>query len=987
MGGSSKGGGSSSASYNYYASILIGIGEGPLDALVSILEDAKEIWHGPLSFAGASNPALITIPDRGRLWLRWGTADQVVSPRLALFDDHPPYADQAGIEADDFLLGLERATSPNWEFVCSRKAKQTLVTGSAAALDGNGQCNLVAFIAELATSATGLALPPEKFYGPSWQAVADALNTDDMRSLFAISPLLTQQTAFRDLLTSLGQAAQIWARRRDDGTIELGWWTPPTDVSGLPLFTADDLTEDLEYDTSDMEGLPVAYTIGFTDSTQLYKADSERVPDLAAIRVTPVPPADENIDHPEIMLRAQARRYVTEYMRQRRGGALTGTAKLRRSKAISVRPGDYFRLDIDTIPGGAGLAQLMRCIGRTFGPTGPVSLEFQSEPGSAPVPFSPAWGDNTPVAPPAVPPIYAVREISLPPDAGEEPTITPLAVRPADDAIGAQMLYDDDLEAGTFAALGSFSGFALPVRLAQALAADGATARVSTFAAFGDGSRADRERWLLETGAGAGEAEARDDTLLLVLVKKNPATGAIVTAGNLHYVEVCSVRSISLVSADTWDLGILRGRLNTVALGFSAGSFPDDWSNYEGWIIQRASMARFNHGDFVGLTIAGAAGYFRYRPYTRFGSYDPAIAHEAGLQATDDWTTWPFIWPSGFLVAVSDYVEYVFCRSATQPTTPTGDGIPAEWYDLPPAGTDQCWMSSAPKRAGISLAAWATPQAWGDDVQYSADGAMSWHPVYVDGDKYYETRSAGGAWSTPIRFAGEDATRYWMVALGGVKKNSSGAFVPASITPSALQQTGTDAVLAYSGRFIIEDSPDGSTWTTRYTSSADESSHTFAPTAGSVAVRVSLYLAGGTTAMVDRQIVPITADGSNGSNGTNGSNGVAVLGTTTGSGSGTGGGSPVATGISVTVTTSDIVNILVAGTLTNNSGYAATCSAIVCVDGSQVGVSFSAYLANGASTSMTIVATPSVSAGSHVIAIYVAGPPGTISASATLTAQ
>jgi len=115
-----------------------------------------------------------------------------------------------------------------------------------------------------------------------------------------------------------------------DGTTT-GRWTPPTDVSGLPLFTADDLTEDLEYDTSDMEGLPVAYTIGFTDSTQLYKADSERVPDLAAIQVTPVPPADENIDHPEIMLRAQARRYVTEYMRQRRGGALTGTAKHRLS--------------------------------------------------------------------------------------------------------------------------------------------------------------------------------------------------------------------------------------------------------------------------------------------------------------------------------------------------------------------------------------------------------------------------------------------------------------------------------------------------------------------------------------------------------------------------------------------------------------------------------------------------------------------------------
>ncbi|MFA5265798.1 MAG: phage tail protein, partial [Opitutaceae bacterium] len=450
MGSSKSSSSSGSSSYDYFGTILIGLGEGPLDALVSIIEDGKEIWHGPLLRNGATQPSLITIADRGNLRLYWGTSDQPANALLATFETHISYKDRAYIVAEDFLLGRERTNSPNWEFIARRAPRQSLVTGTAAALDANGQANLVAFAAELVTSPTGLGLPLNRFYAPSWQAVADAIDTTDLRSLLACSPLLTSREKVRTLFERFGEIAQIWARRRDsDGLIELGRWLPPEDLDTLPLITADDFTDDLEFDTTDMDMLPTEYTIEFTDGERMHKASSERVPDLAAGRLA-VEAIAENISHPEITRRDQARRVVAEYMRQRRGGALQGTIQVRRSKGRPICPGDYFRLDIDTIPDGGGLAQLVRCLGRSFGPTGPIALEFCSEPASAPVPFAHAWVDAVPEELPAVPPLYYQRSISLPQAAGDAPTLTVLAARPADDVTGLEVLYDNDLGAGTY---------------------------------------------------------------------------------------------------------------------------------------------------------------------------------------------------------------------------------------------------------------------------------------------------------------------------------------------------------------------------------------------------------------------------------------------------------------------------------------------------------------------------------------------------------
>ena len=147
-------------------------------------------------------------------------------------------------------------------------------------------------------------------------------------------------------------------------------------------------------------------------------------------------------------------------------------------------------------------------------------------------------------------------------------------------------------------------------------------------------------------------------------------------------------------------------------------------------------------------------------------------------------------------------------------------------------------------------------------------------PVEVDG----KTFNMKFTYSLALKGdTGTTARRYdLIVSNAAIGKDQSGNYNPASITLTAKYQDGTSSPANYSGRFKIETTTDNSTWTAKYTSSANESSKTFTiPTdvSGLKAVRCSLYLAGGTTTLLDQQTLPIVADGTNGTNGQPGANG------------------------------------------------------------------------------------------------------------------
>uniref|UniRef100_A0A7C3E1A3 Tail protein n=1 Tax=Gracilinema caldarium TaxID=215591 RepID=A0A7C3E1A3_9SPIR len=121
---------------------------------------------------------------------------------------------------------------------------------------------------------------------------------------------------------------------------------------------------------------------------------------------------------------------------------------------------------------------------------------------------------------------------------------------------------------------------------------------------------------------------------------------------------------------------------------------------------------------------------------------------------------------------------------------------------------------------------------------------------------------------------GAPATAYWLVSsVAAIKKSESGVYTPSSVTFNAKSATGTNSPVNYAGRFIIAETLDGATYTDKYTSSADEATKTYTPSANIKALRCRLYLAGGTTTLLDEETVPVVSDGPTGPTGPTGQTG------------------------------------------------------------------------------------------------------------------
>lgn len=95
-----------------------------------------------------------------------------------------------------------------------------------------------------------------------------------------------------------------------------------------------------------------------------------------------------------------------------------------------------------------------------------------------------------------------------------------------------------------------------------------------------------------------------------------------------------------------------------------------------------------------------------------------------------------------------------------------------------------------------------------------------------------------------------------------IKKGSDNVLSPSNITFKSYYRDGTSATrIAYNGRFVIQESSDGNSYTTKYTSSADESSKTYAPSSSNIkSIKCILYAAGGTTIQLDNQTTVILTD-------------------------------------------------------------------------------------------------------------------------------
>ena len=156
-------------------------------------------------------------------------------------------------------------------------------------------------------------------------------------------------------------------------------------------------------------------------------------------------------------------------------------------------------------------------------------------------------------------------------------------------------------------------------------------------------------------------------------------------------------------------------------------------------------------------------------------------------------------------------------------------------------------------------------------IKYSNDGGASFTSnsgetpgkyigQYVDFTQADSTNVNKYTWSLT---QGDDGRVYMIQASTQVlSQGADDAFTPPTVTFSAYYRDGQSATRnAYAGRFIIQETTDGTSYVTRWTSAANQTSVTYTPYSKDVKnIRCTLYAAGGTKNALDMQGVAIVRD-------------------------------------------------------------------------------------------------------------------------------
>ena len=182
------------------------------------------------------------------------------------------------------------------------------------------------------------------------------------------------------------------------------------------------------------------------------------------------------------------------------------------------------------------------------------------------------------------------------------------------------------------------------------------------------------------------------------------------------------------------------------------------------------------------------------------------------------------------------------------------------------------YKSTSP--TSLSGGSWSTTKPTWENGKYIWQKIRTTYEGKLENGQYYSE-------SDPVNItgqqgqqgvAGTSAYSYKLTASDTIVTISkTGTYSTDKITFSATSKQGTDNVTAYSGRFKIETTSDGITWTTRYPISGtgvDESSTTFTIPANISNIRCSLYQTGGMTVLLDIISVSIVQDGTDGIDGT-----------------------------------------------------------------------------------------------------------------------
>ena len=159
-------------------------------------------------------------------------------------------------------------------------------------------------------------------------------------------------------------------------------------------------------------------------------------------------------------------------------------------------------------------------------------------------------------------------------------------------------------------------------------------------------------------------------------------------------------------------------------------------------------------------------------------------------------------------------------------------------------------------------------------IKYSNDGGATFTAnngetpgdyigQYVDFTQADSTDVDDYIWSLTKGAAGANGRVYTLEAsVQNLILGADNKFTPSSVTFRSYYHDGTSTSrTAYAGRYVIAESTDGTSFTTKYTATSNITTRTYTPSNANVKViRCQLYAAGGTTQLLDQETVSVVKD-------------------------------------------------------------------------------------------------------------------------------
>lgn len=204
-------------------------------------------------------------------------------------------------------------------------------------------------------------------------------------------------------------------------------------------------------------------------------------------------------------------------------------------------------------------------------------------------------------------------------------------------------------------------------------------------------------------------------------------------------------------------------------------------------------------------------------------------------------------------------------------------GVVSSWAAA--TGDFQVWQGGVEVTSGITYAIQSNPSTLTASINsstgvYSVTGAGSWaNGSNTTSITFRATHTASGATRDAVFTltkslagadggAGADAVVYEIEPTPStISRNNIGVATPSAVTFYAYRKTGSAARVAFSGRFILRTTTDGTTWTGVYTSGPNEVSATYTIPSSITAVRAELYADGFFTPLLQQVTVPVIPDG------------------------------------------------------------------------------------------------------------------------------